>query len=363
MENEAYKVGYDRKNYHAPIPKGEDKENVQKIRKDGIVDNMLRYLGEYRLGVKFDEIFYRQETDLVTGEIYLASGERCPIRNRFRKTIDMREKKGLSVEREVAECLGFEKLEKKLVNSSDNSLFIWVSPPGSRKDGYGDYSFTFIGQKLKDPKTEHETIRVIPYRNILSLSEHKAYLKKFDKEAEYFNSAIDFLSNPIIFSKTKDIETPEKILHIIGEHERVSTGWFVRLKKEVGSLIERYIDLVKVGVSDTELTKVKYAIENYTINIKHTLEGNFKNVNEGTVSIYDLDRTIGVWGRHEPPKVGGSCGTSSSSTLMENHEKSNKAWEYHTGDCVNCGVKGVDVGPCDICKKCEKKFDEQEENF
>ncbi len=34
-------------------------------------------------------------------------------------------------------------------------------------------------------------------------------------------------------------------------------------------------------------------------------------------------------------------------------EKSGK-WEYHTGECVHCHTKNVDVGPCNICQKCEK---------
>jgi hypothetical protein len=31
-------------------------------------------------------------------------------------------------------------------------------------------------------------------------------------------------------------------------------------------------------------------------------------------------------------------------------------WEYHKGDCAKCGAKNVDVGPCKICRKCEKLF-------
>ncbi len=29
-------------------------------------------------------------------------------------------------------------------------------------------------------------------------------------------------------------------------------------------------------------------------------------------------------------------------------------WEYHMGKCVNCGASEVSVGPCSICKICEK---------
>ncbi len=35
-----------------------------------------------------------------------------------------------------------------------------------------------------------------------------------------------------------------------------------------------------------------------------------------------------------------------------------KEWSYHTGDCVVCKAKNVEVGPCDICKSCEEKFAE-----
>lgn len=33
-----------------------------------------------------------------------------------------------------------------------------------------------------------------------------------------------------------------------------------------------------------------------------------------------------------------------------------ETWDYHTGDCVVCKGKGIDVGPCNICQDCEKKF-------
>ena len=31
-------------------------------------------------------------------------------------------------------------------------------------------------------------------------------------------------------------------------------------------------------------------------------------------------------------------------------------WEYHTGSCVVCGTSNLLVGPCKICKTCEKKL-------
>ncbi|KKU57468.1 MAG: hypothetical protein UX80_C0015G0002 [Candidatus Amesbacteria bacterium GW2011_GWA2_47_11b] len=31
-------------------------------------------------------------------------------------------------------------------------------------------------------------------------------------------------------------------------------------------------------------------------------------------------------------------------------------WEYHTGSCLVCGTSNIPVGPCKICKICEKKL-------
>lgn len=363
MSIEAYTVSYDRTNFHAPIPKGDETGVVYKQRRERIANNLSRYLGEYRLGVKFDELFYRKERNPFTGEDYLAASEPGPVLNVYRRAIDVKRKNGLSGKREVAECLGFAKLEKELLSSSSDQLFIWVSPPGLRLEGYGEYSFTFVGQKVKDPDTLEERIRVIPYRNIFSLEEHKAYLSRFDKNVENFQSDTQFLANPVVFSPTEEIRTPEEIIHFLGEREKISIEWFQKLVDRLDPLIQRYLYLVEINASDEELTKVKYAMENYTIAIKDELEGKIKveRLKESIVGRSDLERTIEIWGSNAPPVIGGSCGsTTASKTLEDFHKVANKSWEYHTGDCVVCGSKNVDVGPCKICKNCEKKFDEKE---
>src|SRR5260221_8056481 len=39
---------------------------------------------------------------------------------------------------------------------------------------------------------------------------------------------------------------------------------------------------------------------------------------------------------------------------LEDNKK--ETWDYHKGDCVVCKAKNAEVGPCEICKDCEKKF-------
>lgn len=352
MGLEAYNVAYDKVNYKASVPVGLESQDVLGRREEGIKNNILRYLGEYRLGVKFDEFFYRQEMDPATGERYLASSEPGPVREVFRRAIRAREEKGQSTRREVAECLGFQKLEQQLLNTSDSKLFIWVSPPGPREDGYGLYSFTFIGQATRDEKSGGKKIRVVPYRNILTRKEHRRYLSFFSRSAEQFIEDTDFLANPVVFSPLDEIKTPEDILALIGEQERFNIDWSKRLKQRVGHLIDGYIGLVREGAPDWGLVRVRNAIENYTIAIRsEIIEGRvYQDKTLPTEYIFE------EFGKDAPPPVSGSCG----STLMELHNEHNKNWEYHTGDCVVCHAKHTDVGPCNICKNCEKEFDAQE---
>ena len=61
-----------------------------------------------------------------------------------------------------------------------------------------------------------------------------------------------------------------------------------------------------------------------------------------------------------------SCSTRSSVALTANSRilnfSQNENWTWHTGNCVilapECGKTNVEVGPCGVCRDCQKKFDE-----
>ncbi|CAN5358009.1 hypothetical protein BH10PAT1_BH10PAT1_5620 [soil metagenome] len=61
-----------------------------------------------------------------------------------------------------------------------------------------------------------------------------------------------------------------------------------------------------------------------------------------------------------------SCERSSSFALSYGARvldfRGKENWEWHKGDCVipapECGKKNVEVGPCNVCRKCQAKFDE-----
>jgi len=351
MRTEAYTVGFDTKNYHAPIPDSYSQDEIGRRREDNIGNNIIRYLGEYRLGVKYDEFHYNFEQDAESGDFFLSSphADPGPILNIYRKAIGYKQERGLPVDREVAECLGFQKLQEGLAGAQEGALILWVSPPGSKVDGYGDHSFTFIGQVEKD-SSGGKRLRVIPYRNVLSLEDHKNYFRYFDEDAQYYEKDTDFLANPVVIEQSESMQTPDDIISFIGETEKFNIEWRDKLIPLVMPLVGGFIQLVREKASDRQLLRARYAIENRVLEEKKYILGEEKTpkiVFENNPQIV-FER----YGNITPPIVGGSCG--SSSTLMEFQKESGKNWEYSPGDCVVCRQKNTMVGPCKICKRVKK---------
>ncbi len=337
MRTEAYSVGFDTKNYHALIPEGYSRDEILKRREGNIQDNVIRYLGEYRLGVKFDEFYYLIKTD-DDGETYLESphADPGPILNIYKKAIDYKKRLGLPIHREEAECAGFQKLQERLADTQEGTLILWVSPPGSKADGYGDHSFTFIGQVEKD-SAGGKRLRVIPYRNVLSLEDHKNYFRYFDEDAQYYEKDTDFLANPVVIEQSESMQTPDDIISFIGETEKFNIEWRNKLTPLIMPLIGGFIQMVRDRASGEDLLKARYAIENRTLEEKDYILSKAKNLQvvfeEKPQIIFER------YGNITPPIVGGSCGSSASgeSSGAFNNFLLQDKYGSRTFNCPQCG--------------------------
>ncbi len=341
MAKEAFSVDFEKASYHRRPIVG-DEVVVFAAREQETRNNVLRYLGEYRLAVKFDEFFYREGTGS-DGKRFLAAIEEAPVSERFRNAIYQKEREGQNPKREVAECLGFQKIEDKFLAGED-FLFLWISPPGNKEDGYGDYSFSFMGE-VKDNK-----IRVVPYRNQLSLDKHREVAGIFSNQADNLATDVDFLNNPIFIDKQEGRKSVEDLLVEIGERERIDLSWRQRLEGRLRGLMDMFVDAVKRNASDIELQKIKRTIENFTIDKK-------TEIISGEYIQHDFDtrHLIDAYGNYAPPVVGGSCGSSSSSTLMEFQKALNPEPDKYGDrvfDCPECGK--TNVRPKDeLIKNCQ----------
>lgn len=333
--NEAYTVSFDKKNYHAP--EGVSPFEMQS-REDLIADNLVRYVGEYRLGEKFDEYFYEVKTSPVTGESYFSYRNNEPIKNTYKKAIQEREKEGLNSSREKAEQKGFEDLEKALVNAPDGTMAVWVSPPGDKNDGYGDYSFTFIAQVVD--KTNGRRIRMIPYRNEFGISEHNSYLSRLTGEEINHEKDTDFLKNPQIV-KVNDLYSPEDVLEFIGEQEKFADSWRNEFYQKAMPIIRWYISLVKENASDGRLAEALHALENFAIAYRDNRDVMLSDkINSDNYDTYmgSAQGFVEAWGKNPPPLARGSCGVTGDKTPtpMEMQEEFGKKERILCCTCPFC---------------------------
>lgn len=368
---EVYAPILDIQNYFQPINSHVDqnrKDMVLLAREKEIVNNLLHYVAEFRLGVKFDEFYYREEVNSFTGERYLASTQPGPVRDVFRKAIDERLKQGKSAHREIAEGeIGFIKLENALLDAPKGTMFIWTSPPGPKEDGYGAYSFTFVGQVEEDSETQQRKIRVIPYRNIFSLEEHRANLSQFTSGTEMLQTPEDFLAHPvIILQRPGIIDTPEDIIRMIGEQEKINMTWFTRLSTILEPFTDHYVSLVKKRATLDELREARDSIEKVTIfhrdEILYALqqEKNAKPLFEFDRSIDEVFRGLqeipleAVGGGSCPPRedtVGSTNENFDALTLSEYHNTYNSEEGFLCPNCKKSAVKGNKCFMCSITKQ------------
>lgn len=361
MSVEAYRVEFDTQNYHAPVKEGLNEYEIKNARERLIQDNLVRYVGEYRLGEKFDEYFYEVKTNPDTSESYFASGNNEPIKNTYKKAIFEREKRGLEAFRETAEQEGFEILEKNLVNAPDGTMAVWVSPPGDKKDGYGDYSFTFIAQVVD--KINGRKVRIIPYRNEFSKKEHNNYLSKLTEREIDYEKDVDFLKSPQIIN-AGGLYGPEDVLEFIGEQEEFTDSWREEFYLKAQPIIQWYLNLVKENANDYELQKALHALENFSIAYKDNRDvalSDKKNIS-GELSYLGTGQVfVEAWGGNAPPVVRGSCGAigDKTPTPMEMQEEFSKKERVLCCTCPFCKEKveaKIAKGKieCPSCKKTAK---------
>lgn len=102
-------------------------------------------------------------------------------------------------ERSQADYEGFVKVKERLADpEAIDSYFVILSPPGSKEEGFGDYSFAFVGQVTLDK------LEMVAYKNYLSLDEQRRFANKFLPDEEALDEAAtanDFLKSPVFLPK------------------------------------------------------------------------------------------------------------------------------------------------------------------
>src|SRR3989344_1420392 len=259
------------------------------------------------------------------------------------KAIDLRKKEKKSFIREAAEKYGFESLDRQLQAAESESSIIWMSPPGPKEEGYGNYGFVYFGKVFQGYSTERSIqMTAIRVENPTLEQFNKAFymLTNEEKEAEH---AEEFLDSPRVLGE--DIKEG----YVDAVVNRVFDFRFSREKQEKFELvIRKSLPLIRDFANNPSRTMEDlFALENYVLDLRREPNGFDKKSPQRLVEL------VGDF-RREPPKAAGSCGSTKSSNNIINSISStmNSLLSEKEGfQCPRCGEEAV--GPVgDTCPSC-----------
>lgn len=331
-----------------------------KDKKFYLQENVLRFLGEFVGKVPYAKISYFQKDQ----DLYFPGMQKSAKETYWDTALKMG-----ADSREYAEAIGFSKINQAFAEGANFSY--WVSPP-SNMEGFGDYGFVFAFVKEGEKIDEY----------ILRYDEKKGDLKESKQILgdDKYCQENDFLRNPYSFVlKDPHIEGLSKLMRDklkIDDQLILQSERFDKLiDQNVRSWLEEYSQLVIKGDNLDKSKQLISAIYNYVSHLN--LHINKYQEIQYSPLIYEEENKQHIFvhfsQKESVVEGGGSCPVSTSSNdilaISKNgivsykeaswlNQKNDKTeWEYHTGNCACCGKKDTEVGPCNICKICEKKFD------
>lgn len=275
------------------------------------------YLGEYR----FQLPVYHYQLKIENGELIDPLTKESMVVKALR-ALKRRKELGLNTQREEKELEALEYLGENL---RIGDTVIWVSPPGEKNEGYGNYGFFFYGIVSNDGSIEMTARRV-------DLTDDEFKRRDFSRFAQTLSSItqnekyqlktdLDFLGSPVILRPNEGVvDIDEIIAQNFGRIDFEKLREFGRIIDSLRPLIEEFIRAYQNREDPHRLRKILNVIEN----LAQTEE--LAGENPINLSLVDFRKLEEIYG-FTPPQVFGSCGGTSpddeSSNFFERLSTSN----------------------------------------
>lgn len=328
-------------------------------------DEIISYLGEFRFGLKkYDYSLVYSHTD--------DEGWRLRDPHRLeamgikaRRSVAERKMLGQSTNREEAEGEGLNSLDRQLESAQEGDSIVWVSPPGTPEEGYGDYGFIFVGKVKRSAETRKEISMTAIRVKSPTIARFNVAFRTLSGESLSFLKAEDFLRNPAVLNGQLSEAFIDATLGEIfqAEQDPRQGERFKRLMEMTKTRRKRCINILKSNRTTVQ-EKIDYfhGLENLVLE----LDGNLR---AGVMEIYKQPEGDAMFVQeygYEPPQQKGSCPIiRSANSLNQNFPGLNNAlgsllnngeeWDGKTykeaGPCRLCG-KDVVCGPCKVCQVC-----------
>lgn len=270
-----------------------------------LYDDIVSYLGEYRLNVQkynYRLLFDGNLRDVYTGDTLLHTAGKALLE---------KQNKGLPTHREEAEIEAIGSLDTQL-RFVDNGTIVWVSPPGPKEEGFGDYEFMFIGYKKQYSQDVEMTAIRIEHPN---LSQNNNALSEFIGKRVSFSNVDDILRSPVVVYGHIDEENVDAILRRnFSFTQDNSRDIFDRVIHYLEPSIREFIQHTKdKNISTQQKLQELHALEHYALELKER----YKKAGGENISYMSdyrpyipLDQLARVYKDKELPAVAGSCGAS-----------------------------------------------------
>ena len=288
-------------------------------------DDLLSYIGEYRLQVKkYDyELDYYADDELSLGQVRDVNKGESMLEKASRSVVTRR-RKGLPTHREEVEEQAFSFLNEQLATARDGDSLFWASPPGPKSEGYGDYGFLFQGKVrsigLRNGQ-EHKRLLMTAIRvEDPTLVQYNQAMSELTGTQWQFEHEDDFLAAPIVIDEIGDY-TVDHIMQKnfkfqMSEAERAMTDHILTFLRPV---VDECIPLFRKGTKVQKL-KMLHALENYGLALKDAYEkGDMTGEAIPKALLPQLDIILTKFS-YQPPAARGSCGSSSSNPLSFGYE-------------------------------------------
>ena len=355
-------------------PQAFNLEYKREISDKELYDEVVSYLGEYRLDApKYQyELVYAPDVtgkedykvrDTYQGESMQAKAHRS-VSEKYRR----KEYAG----REIAEEKGVLRLEEQLEQAKTGDTVLWFSPPGAKEDGYGDYAFLYHGQVVKH----------LDGSALLAMSAIRIDKPTLAKGSEFFQTMTgqdqaqetpeDFIADPVVLPFT----VPESLLdrslakHFGSKSSQEDQQVFEKVIAQMKPQIEEFVTKVKLSSREDRI-KYLYGLENYALKLKKEFTEERRVIFEpgkryaGKDTVPSLAYLRDNYGK-EPPRVGGSCGSSGKSdslgssaglSFLSGATLSEAVFGNESKECGDCSSTNADNHY--HCPGCNKKYSDE----
>ncbi len=309
-----------------------------------LINDIVSYLGEYRF--KLPNFCYR--LDYVDGQL-IDLNRRESMVTLSQRAIDVKNHQNKSSSREQAEKIGFQKLGRELRQAKTGDTIIWMSPQGPKSEGYGDYGYIYFG-KVEGDGHEKKISMIAKRVDESTIEQFNQAREAFFGSHKKLQKAEEFLVEPAVLKENISEAYVDSVLKKIftfkpsGKIQRI----FEKVIENSYSLITDLVALIKnPWKAIQEKIKGLHSLENFVLKLRKDYESEedenliYIKSSGNDLRIKDI---VGSFG-HEPPKVAGSCGSTSSNSLNSSNifnslSSLNSLFnENEWFQCPECGFK------------------------